>query len=119
MSDHESVLFNANLSPIRNRKPPYKVKVFRYKSAHRDKPKDGIAYIMTNTDKGVTDIDNTPETEKDFGVTFDRLFKFHQHISTVVEKNQMLGLIKHIDCIIFWLLYTVLVRPHIDYADSI
>ena len=58
------------------------------------KPKYDSTYTMTNTDGGVTDINNTPETEKDIGVTFNRSLKFRQHIGTVVNKtNQIIGLI--------------------------
>ena len=68
-------------------------------------------------------VDNTPKTEKDLVVTFDRSLKFRQHIGTVVKKaNQMIGLVKHtfkhMDCVIFRLLYKTLVRPYLDYADS-
>ena len=40
MSDHAAVIFNVNLNPVRNRKPPYKI--FQYQSANRDKLKDDI-----------------------------------------------------------------------------
>ena len=51
---------------------------------------------MIKTDRRVTDIDNTPETEKDLGVTFDRSLTFRQHFGTVAKKtNQMISLIKH------------------------
>ena len=51
------------------------------------KPKYDSTCKMTNTDGRVTDIDNTPETEKDLGATFDRSLKFLQHIGTVVKKT--------------------------------
>ena len=51
---------------------------------------------IINTDRRVTDNDNTTETEKDLGVTFDRSLKFRQHIGTVAKKtNQIISLIKH------------------------
>ena len=76
---------------------------------------------MTNTERRVTDVDNTTETEQDLGGTFDRSLKFRQHIGTVAKKtNQMINLIKHafthIDCN---LIYTALVRPDLDYDDTI
>ena len=40
MSDHESLTFNANLNPVRNKKPPHKV--YSYKSADWDKHNDDI-----------------------------------------------------------------------------
>ena len=40
MSDHESVTFNVNLNPVRNKKPLHKV--YSYKSAGWDKLKDDI-----------------------------------------------------------------------------
>ena len=42
---------------------------------------------MIITDRRVTDNDNTPETEKDLGVTFDRSLTFRQHIGTVAKKT--------------------------------
>ncbi|KAI0207184.1 hypothetical protein LSAT2_008203 [Lamellibrachia satsuma] len=40
MSDHESVTFNVNLNPVRNKKPPHQV--YSYKSADWDQLKDDI-----------------------------------------------------------------------------
>ena len=88
------------------------------------KPRYDSMYTMTNTDAGVTDIDNTPETEKDLGVTFDCSLKFRQHIGTVVKKTiQIMGLIKHtckhMDCTVFRLVYTELVRPHLHLEPTL
>ena len=43
MSDHEAVIFEVNLNPIRNRKPPHKV--FKYKSADWCKLKNEISKL--------------------------------------------------------------------------
>ena len=45
MSDHESVTFNVNLNPVRNRKPPHKL--FQYISAKWDKFKSDINQLTT------------------------------------------------------------------------
>ena len=69
--------------------------------------------------QGVTDTDQTPETEKDLGVTYKHLLKCC-HPTVVKATNQMKGLIrqtfKRTDCTIFRLVYIALVRPHLDYA---
>ena len=62
--------------------------------------------------------------EKDLGVTFDPSLKFNKHINTVVNKaNGTLGLIrrnfKFIDKDIFLKLYKALVRPHLEYGQTI
>ena len=64
------------------------------------------------------------EEEKDLGVVIDNELKFHNHTSTVVKKaNSKLGLIKKsfacLDESILPTLYTSLVRPHLEYGNSI
>ena len=63
-------------------------------------------------------------TEKDLGVTFDSSLKFDIHINQAVNKaNAVLGLIKrnftYIDEFVFLKLYKALVRPHLEYGQSV
>ena len=62
--------------------------------------------------------------EKDLGVVFDDTLKFDLHINDAIKKaNSMLGLIKrnfkYIDKDIFLRLYKALVRPHLEYGQTI
>ena len=62
--------------------------------------------------------------EKDLGVWFDTGQKFSCHISHAVAKtNQLLGLIKrsfvYKDIQSVKLLYTALVRPHLEYGNAV
>ena len=62
--------------------------------------------------------------ENDLGITFSHDFKFRSHIHKIVQKaNKILGIIKHtfkyLEPDIMRLLYTSLVRPHLDYASNI
>ena len=66
----------------------------------------------------------TVDEENDLGITFSRDFKFRSHIYKIVQKaNKVLGVIsrtfKYLDPNIMHLLYTSLVRPHLDYASNI
>ena len=62
--------------------------------------------------------------EKDLGVTFDPELNFKLHISNITKKaNQILGIIKrnfnYIDKDTFLKLYKALVRPHLEYGQSV
>ena len=62
--------------------------------------------------------------EKDLGVLIDEDLSFEEHISTKVRKaNQIMGLIRrsftYLDEKSFVKLYTALVRPHLEYAQSV
>ena len=61
------------------------------------------------------------EEENDLGVLFISSLKFGNHISKIVHKaNRLLGLIKrtfsYLEPQMLRLLYTTLIRPHLDYA---
>ena len=61
---------------------------------------------------------------KDLGIIFDQTLKFHLHVSKVTAKaNKILGLIKKsFVCLsesTFLLLYKHLVRPHLEYCNTI
>ena len=64
------------------------------------------------------------ESEKDIGVVIDNKLTFDNHISEKVNKaNSIMGLIRrtmdYMDLSSFKLLYTALVRPHLEYANQI
>ena len=61
---------------------------------------------------------------KDLGVFFDSQLTFSEHIHQKINKAySMLGIIKrnfiHMDPRTFILLYKALVRPHVEYANSV
>ena len=73
-------------------------------------------------------MDNTPleqvSVETDLGVTVDDQLRFHHHTTRCVNKaNQMLGIIKtsfeNLDEVTIPLLHKVLVRPHLEYCNSV
>ena len=64
------------------------------------------------------------ESEKDIGVTIDDKLNFDKHISEKINKaNSIMGLVRrtmeYMDNTIFKLLYTALVRPHLEYANQV
>ena len=63
-------------------------------------------------------------TEKDLGVTFDEELRFEEHIANKVKiANAIVGQIRtsfsFLDGETFKRLYTALVRPHLEYAQSV
>ena len=63
------------------------------------------------------------ESEKDIGVVIDNKLTFNQHISEKINKaNSIMGVLRttmeYMDCTTFKLLYTALVRPHLEYANQ-
>ncbi|XP_071506736.1 uncharacterized protein B0403.1-like [Diadema antillarum] len=66
----------------------------------------------------------TREEEKDLGVTFDPTLKFSKHVGRVANKaNSIVGLIRrtfdYIDEGMFSLLFKSLLRPHLEYGNSV
>ena len=62
--------------------------------------------------------------EKDLGIIFDKTLKFDLHINSQVSKaNKVLGLIrrnfKYLDGPTFNKLYKALVRPHLEYGQTV
>jgi hypothetical protein len=58
------------------------------------------------------------------GVIIDDKLKFEAHIQTKINKaNQIMGIIrrtfKHLDCKMFVPLFKAMVRPHVEYAQSV
>ena len=86
-------------------------------------PKIRSQYKMKEGDGRLTDIRHDDEAEKDLGVLFDRKLSFRQHIGSIVKVNRMIGLTRrtfhYMVEEVFRLLYTSLMRPHMDYADCI
>ena len=76
------------------------------------------------SDNGINHKLEKTESTKDLGVTFDYRLTFRDHMHQKINKAySMLGLIKrnfiHMSSSTFLLLYTSLVRPHLDYASSV
>lgn len=64
------------------------------------------------------------KNEKDIGVITDKQLKFEDHMNEKIRKaNSMICLIRrcfvHLDVTMFLKLYKSLVRPHIEYANTI
>ena len=62
--------------------------------------------------------------EKDLNVIIDENLSFEQHIAEKIKKaNSIMSVIRrtmeHLDCHNFKLLFTALVRPHLEYANSV
>jgi len=64
------------------------------------------------------------ESEKDIRDVIDNKLTFNQHISEKINKaNSIMGVLRrtmeYMNCITFKLLYTALVRPHLEYANQV
>ena len=78
---------------------------------------------MTNTLGNRVEL-QTITKEKDIGVTIDDNLNFDYHINNIVKKaNSLMGIIRRafttLDCETFPLLFKALVRPHLEYAESV
>ena len=96
--------------------------VKKCKVLHYGKNNPNISYKM-KLGNDLVNVDSCNE-EKDLGVSFDTDLNFDGHINRVVSKaNQMLGIIKRsfefLDKDIFLKLYKSLIRPHLEYANSV
>lgn len=81
-----------------------------------------LDYIM-NVNDSTCKVKECKE-EKDLGVTFDDNLSFDNHINNCINMaNKMIGLIRRsfsfLDKDIFCKLYKALVRPHVEYANSV
>ena len=79
-----------------------------------------VTYHLKEGQKGVEFKDH----EKDIGVVIDNKLSFEKHISEKVNKaNSIMGVIRRtFECLdqkTFKLLYTSLVRPHLEYANQV
>ena len=80
-------------------------------------------YKMKKYEGGCTNLENV-KSEKDIGVTIDTNLTFANHIQNQVNKaNQIVGLTRrsfvHLDNRTFTLVFKVLVRLNLEYANSI
>ena len=86
-----------------------------------------IEFRMKVRDKDGKEIFNTlerPLMEKDLGIYIDRQLNFKKHIDFITKKaHSIMGIIKRnfmqLDKNIFVPLYTTIVRPHLEYGQSI
>ena len=100
---------------------PDKCKVMRIRN--KRKAVDTHSYTMKTYEGSETTLEIV-DSEKDIGVNVDSHLTFEKHISIQVNKaNQMVGLIrrsfKHMDYSTFCLLFKAIVRPHLEYANSV
>ena len=89
-----------------------------YKTSHQTKKKNSISYKLVFHDL------EEVGTETDLGICVDSNLTFSDHISAKLSKaNKMLQIIKHtfkhITPEIFKMLYTTLVRPHLEYGTPV
>ena len=89
---------------------------------HYGKGVDRVTYTMTegNHSRNLKEIDD----EKDLGVLFDKSLTFSKHIGAIANKaTRILGVIKrtfdYMDEETFKALYKTMVRPHLEYANSV
>ena len=97
--------------------------IAKCKAVHYGYTQFDFNYQMMDSTREAKDLPYDTE-EKDLGIKFHSSLKFDSHISTVVNKaNQIIGLIKRsfyfMDKSLFLKLYKTLVRPHLDYGNSI
>lgn len=95
---------------------PDKCKCMRIGNSDVDK----FNYKLKENDKGM----EFTNAEKDIGVVIDSKLTFKNHINEKVNKaNSIMGVIRRtfefLDIKTFKILYTALVRPHIEYANQI
>lgn len=95
-----------------------KFNVDKCKTVHYGRNNPQHVYTMNNIDL------QEVNEEKDLGIIFQNDLKFSQHISGKINKaNSILGLISRTFCYLdrftFLKLYTSLVRPHIEYGNTI
>jgi len=97
---------------------PNKCKVLRIGKGHPE-----FQYQMTSPEGQLITLQETT-VEKDLGVNIDNKLSFRKHIDTTVKKaNQITGLIRRtftfLDRETFPLLFRSLVRPHLEYGNSV
>ena len=92
------------------------------KVMHLGKQTDPASYKMRGKD-GMIELEET-EMEKDLGVNVDNKLAFDNHIHIQTKKaSKLLALIRrtfvHLDEKILPLLYTAIVRPHLEFCNTI
>ena len=81
---------------------------------------DLFTYKLKDSDKGM----EFTKSEKDIGVVINSILSFENHIDEKVNKaNSIMGVIRRtfefLDIKTFKILYTALVRPHVEYANQV
>jgi len=87
------------------------------------KPVEWEPYVMQDVN-GISYPLQAVEVEKDLSVWMDDKLKFSDHVEHAVSKaNQILGLIRrsftYLDIPLLKQLYTTLVRPHLEYGNTV
>ena len=93
------------------------------KVIHIGKGNPAFTYQMKDKNENICEL-TTVTFEKDLGITFQHDMKFDIHINNIVNKaNRLLGLVKRtfscMDRNIFLIIYKPIIRPIIDYGDSV
>ena len=83
-----------------------------------------VTHTYTMQEDGVQRNVTETQEEKDLGVLFDPSLKFSKHVGLIASRaNRILGVIKrffdYMDQEMFCILYKTLIRPHLEYANSI
>ena len=96
--------------------------VSKCKVLHAGKKNPNFNYVM-KTERGISEMD-VCEEEKDLGVIFDGGLRFDSHIQSSINKaNKIIGIIRRSFSFLnkdsFLRLYKALVRPHLEYGNSI
>jgi len=97
--------------------------VSKYKVMHYGRNNVNEQYTMQD-DSGSRYILQESKEEKDLGVCVDNMLKFLDHVAQAACKaNRLLGLIRrsftHLDITLMKQLYTVMVRPHLEYGNVV
>jgi hypothetical protein len=92
------------------------------KVLHFGSSNPGYQYTMGEAGKEI--VLKVVQEEKDLGVTFDPTLKFSVHCNAIANKaSSVVGAIKRsfdfMDQSMFKMLYKALVRPHLEYANSV
>ena len=82
--------------------------------------KNSYTLLLNNEERQIV----TTREERDLGIIFDEALSFDAHIQHSINKaNKMIGLIKRtftcLDKNIFCQLYKSMVRPHLEYANTV
>ena len=93
------------------------------KVIHIGKGNPAFTYQMKDKNENIYEL-TTVTSEKDLGITFQHDMKFDIHINNIVNKaNRLLGLVKrtfsYMDRDTFLIIYKSIIRPIIDYGDSV
>ena len=108
------------MKSVSGQKNPNKCKVMRL---HVGRPKEQTKKYAYKLEEDSAPLEYVTQ-EKDLGLIIDENLSFEQHIAEKIKKaNSIMGVIRrnmeHLDCNNFKLLFTALVRPHLEYANPV